>query len=320
MENDVLRQIGFYTLEDKRAASCSHKSPLWRCELLVTPRCNFNCPYCRSRDFPELTREEAKKILISWILEGLRNVRFSGGEPTIWPHLLEMAAFCKANNVEHIAISTNGSADFTLYEQLIEAGVNDFSVSLDACCASTGKIMSGKESVWERVVSNIRKLSKLTYVTVGVVLTNDNVEEAERIITFAHELGVADIRVIPAAQVSRLLPQLYVDPDILLQHPILKYRIDNVRKGRWIRGMGREDTCRCPLVLDDMAVEDGKHYPCIIYLREGGDAIGEVGPNMREERLMWFIHHDCKKDRICSENCLDVCVDYNNRVSDLGNV
>lgn len=34
---------------------------------------------------------------------------------------------------------------------------------------------------------------------------------------------------------------------------------------------------------------------------------------MRIERLEWFKNHDCKKDKICRNNCLDVCIDYNNK-------
>jgi hypothetical protein len=63
-----------------------------------------------------------------------------------------------------------------------------------------------------------------------------------------------------------------------------------------------------------MAVLGDDHYPCIIYLREGGRPIGKVGPNMRQERSAWCDRHDAHKDPICSKNCLDVCVDYNNKV------
>ncbi len=321
MSKDKLHSIGFYTLEDERAANCSHETPLWRCELLVTSRCNFNCPYCRKRDFYDLSREEAWEVLNLWITNGLRNVRFSGGEPTLWSHLRDAVGLCDMYGVERIAISTNGSADLEVYLDLIDAGVNDFSISLDACCVSAGKAMAGIDNatVWDKVVSNIRKLSHWTYVTVGVVFTEDNVHDAEEIIEFAHNLGVADIRIIPAAQVSKQLPLLTIDPEILVCHPILNYRIGNIQKGRPIRGISKTDNDQCPLVLDDMAAENGYHYPCIIYLRERGAPIGKLGDNVRQERLEWFNNHNCLDDPICCENCLDVCVDYNNRVIELGN-
>jgi len=64
----------------------------------------------------------------------------------------------------------------------------------------------------------------------------------------------------------------------------------------------------------------GRHYPCIIYLREWGDPIGELGAQTRIDRLRWAQEHDTHEDPICRKNCLDVCVDYNNKArSVLGN-
>ena len=56
-----LEDIGFYTLSDERAQNISINSPLMRCELIVTSRCNFRCPYCRGirKDIDkELTLED----------------------------------------------------------------------------------------------------------------------------------------------------------------------------------------------------------------------------------------------------------------------
>lgn len=42
-----LEEIGFYTLSDNRALNVSAWSPMMRCELVLTDRCNFRRPYCR---------------------------------------------------------------------------------------------------------------------------------------------------------------------------------------------------------------------------------------------------------------------------------
>ena len=52
-------------------------------------------------------------------------------------------------------------------------------------------------------------------------------------------------------------------------------------------------------------------------MREGGDPIGRVGPNMRAERKAWIESHDCSVDPICSGMCLDVCVDYCNKANEM---
>ena len=309
-----LENIGFYTLSDERAKNASHTSPLHRCEMLLTKRCNFKCPYCRGvGPDKDATLDEAKSVVKMWADQGLKNVRFSGGEPTIWEGLKELVSYTKSLGVERIAISTNGSASKEFYSELVECGMNDVSISLDACCAYTGDIMSGVKDSWNIIIENIKHLSALTYVTVGVVITDNNINELANIVKFAHDLGVADIRIISAAQLSGIDIKIDIPDEIKNNHKILAYRLENLSNDRYVRGIQKCDTHKCPLVLDDMAVMDGKHYPCIIYMREGGTAIGDVGPNMREERLHWFENTDTSCDHICSKNCLDVCIDYNNR-------
>lgn len=312
-----LEDIGFYTLSDERATNSSSTSPLKRCELILTDRCNFKCPYCRGlrEDLRgSLPFEDAMRVLRHWVADGLENVRFSGGEPGLYPRLEELVSFCRENGVGRVAVSTNGSLSLDLYERLIRAGVNDFSVSLDACCAQMGDAMAGRAGAWEKVVENIRALSRLTYVTVGMVFTEDNVGDCVDSVLFADSLGVSDIRVIPSAQYNQALAKLKGLPRrVLEKYPILRYRIDNLANGEHVRGIREADTNRCPLVLDDMAVAGNKHFPCIIYMREQGDPVGDVGPGMRQERLGWFERHDSHKDPICRRNCLDVCVLYNNK-------
>jgi MoaA/NifB/PqqE/SkfB family radical SAM enzyme len=228
-------------------------------------------------------------------------------------------ALASKRGIEHIAVSTNGSAARSMYRNLVMRGVNDFSISLDACDRETAQRMSGGVDAFDRVIANIQYLAELTYVTVGMVFTEETAHTAREAVEFAAMLGVSDIRVLSSAQYDGALEGLVDLPDdFLARFPILKYRVENFRRGLNVRGLRAGDTSACPLVLDDMAVAGLNHFPCIIYLREGGAPIGTVGPDMRDERVDWFIHHDTELDPICSMNCLDVCVDHNNKTMDLG--
>ena len=256
-------------------------------------------------------------VVRSWAADGLKNIRFSGGEPTIYPDIVEVIKTAKEAGIERIAISTNGSADLSVYEELIDNGVNDISISLDGCCAADVEDMSGSSlKVGSKVIQNIADLSKLTYVTVGIVLTDDNYDKVCEIIEYADSLGVADIRVIPAAQNDTLVESMQnISDEILDRHPILKYRTDNVCQGRGVRGIKETDCHRCLLLQDDSVVAGGYHFPCIIYLREGGDPIGpfENYEEVRKARVKFANEHDTYADPICRSNCLDCLVDYNNR-------
>lgn len=317
-----LNEIGFYTLSDERAANSSINSQMKRCEMIITEYCNFHCSYCRGlkdeiygdRKLKMLSLEEIKTNIDLWC-EGipLENIRFSGGEPTIHPNIVEIVSYAKSKGIKRIAISTNGSNKWELYKSLVDAGANDFSVSLDACCAEDGdKMAGGIKGSFDIVVNTIRELSKLTYVTVGVVLTPENVNRTIDTVYFADSLGVSDIRVIPSAQWNKSIEALgEIDEQILNKYPILKYRVNNFKNGDHVRGMKETDAKHCGLVLDDSVIAGRFHFPCVIYMREQGAAIGEVGTEMRQERLKWFENHDCYEDPICKKNCLDVCRNYN---------
>lgn len=315
-----LEDIGFYTLSNYRVKQASMSSPLWRCELVLTDNCNFKCAYCRGLKDDckeELPLEYAKNIVNYWADEGLKNIRFSGGEPTLYKGLRELISLSAYRGIKRIALSTNGSASLTYYKDLFHLGVNDFSISLDACCSSYGDEISGVANSWNKVIKNIEELSKLTYVTVGVVLTEENISQAKDIIDFAHGLGVADIRVIPSAQYNKNMGSVNeIKQEVLDAHPILKYRMNNLLAGKSVRGLKETDMNRCPLTWDDMAISGNYHFPCIIYMREHGQAIGRTDnlEQIRKDRFKWGLYHNTFEDPICRKNCLDVCVQYNNKI------
>jgi hypothetical protein len=97
-----------------------------------------------------------------------------------------------------------------------------------------------------------------------------------------------------------------------------------MQNGVGVRGLTEDNYWKCPLVLDDMAVCENQHYPCIIYMREGGKPIGSMMVDsyrlpggmksievIRQERLDWYNKTITLDDPICKKNCLDVCVQFN---------
>ena len=265
-----LEDIGFYTLCDKRAEGLSEWSPMWRCEMILTDRCNFNCPYCRGirEDCRgNMSMETARATLKQWASDDLRNVRFSGGEPMLWPGLEDLVRYAARElNVERVALSTNGSFPLERYLDLVKAGVSDFSISLDACCAVGCEKMSGANpAVFSNLVENIRELSKYTYVTVGVVLTDDNLGELTSIVEFVGRLGVSDIRIIPAAQKGNMIKGVErIEQKWLDRYPILRYRVFNILQGKPVRSIQEYDSHQCFIPIDDSVVAGDYHFPCVI--------------------------------------------------------
>jgi len=317
-----LDQIGFYTLTDDRASQASDASPMWRGEILLTDRCNYKCVYCQGLPVKnDIPIELATRVIDLWVADQLKNIRFSGGEPTLYKELLTLVDRSQQGGVERIAISTNGTASLDCYKELIEAGLNDICISLDAILPSLASKMAGiTNPQWKKVIRNIRELSQLTYVTASIVFTSENTCDAKGIVRFCSDLGVADIRIVTASHLQSDIVEAIsgIEQEVLDAYPILKYRVQNYLKGWNARGIREGDTHRCHLVKDDCVVAGKWHYPCGVYLRERGAPIGAAGPRMRDERMAWFHNHNSHADPICQQYCSDIYVEYNNRCEKIG--
>jgi len=81
-------------------------------EIEFSRICNFRCSYCYVPDRVEcrneLSREEIKDIILQAKAMGARKIIILGGEPSIYPHLVEMLRFLGREGLE-IEMFTNGS-------------------------------------------------------------------------------------------------------------------------------------------------------------------------------------------------------------------
>jgi MoaA/NifB/PqqE/SkfB family radical SAM enzyme len=128
--------------------------------LEVTNRCNLLCTTC-PRTFEELEPEaDMSWELFTRIVNGvtsLKRVVLHGvGEPMLVKNLPQMVRYLKDRGV-YVLFNTNGTL---LTEQngqaLIDAGLDEMRVSLDAADASVFKMVRGKD-MFDRIVTNLRR-------------------------------------------------------------------------------------------------------------------------------------------------------------------
>ena len=108
--------------------------------ISVTDRCNERCLYCMPEGYKgwaqkadHLTAEEVVAVAGAAAKLGFRKFRLTGGEPTIRPDLVDIAAGIAAlPGVEMLGVSTNATRLTALAEPLRSAGVTAINVSLDA--------------------------------------------------------------------------------------------------------------------------------------------------------------------------------------------
>jgi len=270
----------------------------WYCELALTGVCNFHCKYC-NRLRSEIDYETVRKFIYAE-RNSLRHIQLTGGEPTTSIYLYYLCSFIKAHKIR-LGLSTNGSASLDLYKGL---HVDMFSISLDDYDTQI-LINRGYENP-QRVIDNIKALSKLTYVNVGIVIDSLNRDRIEQIIQYVLGLGVHDIKLSISTH-DEVMP-VFSDCDYS-KYPILNYRVTRFRQGKNMRGIDRP--FKCEIAKSDISIVGTKHYPCLVYAREKGNAIGEMSGDIKTDRLKWYKKHEPKNDPICSKYCMDFKCDFN---------
>lgn len=135
--------------------------------ISLTDRCNLRCLYCMPAEgmtfmHPShyLSREELNTVLRVAVQMGIRKIRFTGGEPTLRPELVEIVRDTRAiEGVEEIALSTNAVLLDRKAAALKEAGVDRVNISLDTLrperfrqmtrLGDIEKVFAGIRAAWE---------------------------------------------------------------------------------------------------------------------------------------------------------------------------
>ncbi|HLH74085.1 MAG TPA: GTP 3',8-cyclase MoaA [Chloroflexota bacterium] len=109
--------------------------------ISVTDRCNFRCQYCMPAEgLPWLASErvlsddEIIRLATIFVRNGIREIRVTGGEPTVrpsLPNIIRELSKLRDEGLESLSITTNGVLLDKLASKLSEAGLTRINVSLD---------------------------------------------------------------------------------------------------------------------------------------------------------------------------------------------
>lgn len=246
--------------------------------MLLTSKCNFSCEYCKgSRYNYEISLEKAKQTLLLMRLHGLQNVRFSGGEPTLYRELDRLIGYAKlVLEIDKVCISTNGSMGSSYFKGLVRNGLDQASISLDSMNRQRMSSIT-KGDFFDSVLDTIVYLSSCIEVKLSVVLTENNMLDILDIVKFAKKENIKDIKIMTPSYLGDRLRYREIKEleNVVEDFPILKYRVRESRCNNLLRGLKDGDNKKCPLVIDEVTVVGENHYPCVTYFREGGAILSE---------------------------------------------
>jgi molybdenum cofactor biosynthesis enzyme MoaA len=180
---------------------------LW---LELTDKCNLACVHCYADSSPLLPLFQGmqladwKRVLAESREAGCRKVQFIGGEPAIYPHLIELIQYSRALGYELVEVFTNGTA----FTEAIRDAFGQCNVSL--AFSAYGGNASIHDSVTLRAGSFSKTVQSVEWalktglaVRVAIVETSRNSEAIEATRSFFEALGVSEVRVDRTRGVGR---------------------------------------------------------------------------------------------------------------------
>lgn len=178
--------------------------------ISLTDRCNFRCFYCLPNGEPPLARkdtilsfEEIVQVSEIFVSLGIEKIRLTGGEPLIRKDVEKLVSKISTlkPKLKDLALTTNGHTLRDRAFDLVEAGLDRITISLDSLQPENFKRITGVDKL-EMVLEAIEaaKKAKLDPVKINAVIVRDH-NDGE-IIDFArfartHDLSMRFIEFMP---------------------------------------------------------------------------------------------------------------------------
>ena len=172
--------------------------------LEVTNRCNLLCETCprtfEALEPPADMSMELFRRIVDQVPDVKRVVLHGVGEPMLVKHLPQMIRYLKARGT-HVLFNTNGTLLAPRkHAEIIDTGLDELRVSLDAAEAATFLKVRGKD-MFDRIVRNVSAFTNLQAATgaekpvVSLWLTGlkETVDQLPAFVRLAAEIGVKEV-------------------------------------------------------------------------------------------------------------------------------
>lgn len=165
--------------------------------LSLTDRCDLACVYCRPHKHDgylekRLSLDEWRTLADGLVRAGVRRVRITGGEPLLFPALVDFVAALADLGLEDVALTTNATRLERLAAPLAKAGLHRINVSIDTLDpkrffrmtrgGSLAAVLAGIEAARAAGFSSIK--------TNTVVVRGENDDEIRALTLWAWERGL----------------------------------------------------------------------------------------------------------------------------------
>ncbi|MCJ8501587.1 radical SAM protein [Desulfatitalea alkaliphila] len=191
-------------------------------EIEFSLRCNFRCPYCyvprEDQLKNELCLDEIRDTILQAKALGARKIIILGGEPTIYPHTLELIRFMRGHELE-VEIFSNGSGITAEFARQLHAMQVRVVMKMNSFDAELQDRLSGLPGAHRIIHDALEHLKSAGYpsaehfLAVSSIICPQNIDELPGMWQWLREQGIAPyFEIITPQANARHNDWLMVDP------------------------------------------------------------------------------------------------------------
>jgi len=166
-------------------------------EVTVHFKCNLKCVHCMIEGTMDWLRPETDEQLGRILARNARERRWkaltlTGSEVTLRPDLPQLARAARDHGFEHVRIQTHGVrlADRSYCRELVEAGIDEYFVSVTAADSETHDAITGVDGAFDKTLTGLENLDAFDHVATltNTVITERSYRQLPLVVERLHHL------------------------------------------------------------------------------------------------------------------------------------
>lgn len=169
--------------------------------IALTNSCDLNCTHCYASKSPAVLNPGSIK---KWMKEldhsGSHGVGFGGGEPFLYPHIIELCEFGKNETNLAITLTTHGHLLSKSLIRSLQGNVNFIRISMDGV-NSNYEAIRGRS--FESLIEKIKLLSGEIPFGINMVVNHITISDINRVAEVAESYNASELLFLPEVAVGR---------------------------------------------------------------------------------------------------------------------
>lgn len=182
------------------------------CEITLNYQCNAKCFFCYTETINPFKEMKLRDVIIhlhkSYTNNEARICQIIGGEPTLYPYLINVISAAKKIGYKIIQLVTNGIKlhDFKFVKKLKEAGLNSITFSVHSSISTKHDSIVGVGGAFHKIKKAIENAIKLEiYVNIGTAVTSLNYKDIPEIVKYFNNIySIETFHIIALHMIGRV--------------------------------------------------------------------------------------------------------------------